>query len=100
MGTEKQGEFYVEFGEQDTIRVLRNRYDEYEMNWAEGEHLWGTVICPEGIRTKKSHEWDGKNLKEIYWFKNESRYPIYIQKGDLGIYQTWNEMPYPYLVRR
>lgn len=91
MGTEKQGEFYVEFGEQDTIRVLRNRYDEYEMNWAEGEHLWGTVICPEGIRTKKSHEWDGKNLKEIYWFKNESRYPIYIQKGDLGIYQTWND---------
>lgn len=91
MRTETYGEFCVAFGEKDTILSIKNQKDPHEMNWVEGEKTWGDVICPDGITVEKSHTWYGERLKEMYVFKNESSYPVYIQKGELGIYQTWND---------
>ena len=91
MHWEQQGQFCVEYEEDGTIRSLKNGTDSYAMNWVEGERLWGTVTAPLEITVERVHSWEDTELEERYRFTNQASYPVYIQKGDLGIYLTFND---------
>lgn len=74
------------------MMYLGNKDDLKEMNWIEGENLWGEVLCPESleVRITREYTYEG-NLRETYVFKNITEFPVFIKKTDIGIYTTFND---------
>ncbi len=80
---------YQEDGE-GGLCFLGAEADEFQMNWAEGHKSWGTIICPQGIcATVKRRLLPEGQLEERYCFENVSRFPIFFQKTEVGIYTTF-----------
>ena len=46
----KNNMFLIKENSDGTLIFLSNKNDPYQMNWIEGDHAWGTVIVPEGIK--------------------------------------------------
>lgn len=66
--------------------------DEAKMNWVEGNKIWGTVKCPEGIRiTTERKILPNGHLEERFCFQNINEFPIFFQMMDVGIYVTFND---------
>ncbi len=91
------------------IDAIYNENDPAHMNWAEGQCTWGTIqnakfVCAEeidcGIRAVYETERllitatrtvaDNK-LKETYVLKNKTDADVFIPRGGVGIYATFNE---------
>jgi hypothetical protein len=91
------------------ISLLKNKNDEFSMNWVEGSAVWGTVkdsvieffeVTKTGMKAEFSHKKfkitverslvDNK-LKESYTFTNKYSYPVFAGKGEVGIYTTFND---------
>lgn len=91
-GEMNRTDFLVETNADGTIRIIRNRRDPDAMNWAEGDRAWGTVLVPDGIQCicTRSIQENG-NLREVYRFTNVSRFPVFFEKTDVGIYTTFND---------
>ena len=71
---------------------LQCKGDQAGMNWVEGKHIWGTVKCPEGIKFISERKLlPNGHLQERYWFQNVTKFPIFFQKTDVGIYVTFND---------
>lgn len=47
----KNNMFLIKENSDGTLIFLSNKNDPYQMNWIEGDHAWGTVIVPEGIKS-------------------------------------------------
>lgn len=74
------------------ISYLGSTLDPYHMNWAKGGKNWGTVHCPEEIAyTVKREFLENGNLQETYCFTNQTDFPVFIRKTDIGIYTTFND---------
>ncbi len=91
------------------IKSLINKNDQYNMNWVEGTAVWGTIKDAElysFAQTEKRAVVKYKNKKldievvrqikddrfvEIYSFTNTTNAPVFIGKGELGIYTTFND---------
>ena len=78
--------FVIETNEKDGLRKLACRTDRYAMNWVKKESLWGIVNVPHGIScsVKRILEEDD-TFVECYRFINQTAFPIYLQKTDIGI---------------
>ena len=48
----KNNMFLIKENSDGTLIFLSNKNDPYQMNWIEGDHAWGTVIVPEGIKVQ------------------------------------------------
>ena len=88
---------------------LKNKNDEYGMNWVEGVSVWGTIKDAEFISSKKTEngqvdEFENKKLNiraerilledkliERYTFTNKCDCPVSVTKGEIGIYATFND---------
>lgn len=91
------------------ILSLRNINDGDSMNWVEGNSVWGTIKGAEfvsckikndktvavfankklDIRVERSVSED--KLTERYVFNNACDFPVFIRKGEIGIYTTFND---------
>ncbi|GAA0798240.1 DUF5695 domain-containing protein [Faecalicatena orotica] len=71
---------------------LSHNEDKDQMNWIEGKRLWGEVVCPAAIHVEIKREFtkDG-NLRESFQFTNNTSFPVFLEKTDLGIYTTFND---------
>lgn len=66
--------------------------DKYNMNWAEGDILWGSVTKPTGVNCTIERSFTDKGyFKESYVFTNETDEDIVINEGDLNIATTFND---------
>lgn len=91
------------------ISLLKNRNDEFSMNWVEGNAIWGTVkdskleefkLTETGMTAELSHKkfkirveriLKDNKLTERYTFINDFTYPVFANKGEIGIYATFND---------
>lgn len=91
------------------ILSLKNKNDEYSMNWVEGASVWGTIKGADFISSQQiDHgiidEFENKKLNiraerilledkliERYTFTNKCDCPVFVTKGELGIYATFND---------
>lgn len=95
--------------ENGTIDSISNNADKYMMNWVEGNSSWGMLKNAEFISCEKIQDGisaiyktynlkvfvtrrliDGR-LREEYRFKNDSKADVFIRRGDIGIYATFND---------
>ncbi|MFV0498934.1 MAG: hypothetical protein ACK5NF_02740, partial [Bacilli bacterium] len=89
---EKYGEFIIETNDDNTVKTIRNKQDKFKMNWVRTEGNWGKVIKPDKVEVTVSRSIKSNgNLVENYIFKNNTKFPVYFQKTDLGIYTTFND---------
>ena len=78
MSRERWQEFIVDENQDGTLQYLAKADDQNGMNWIEGEHFWGSVICPEGIEIKRKHNvLPNGNLQENIEFLNVTDFPIF-----------------------
>lgn len=88
----KNNMFLIKENSDGTLIFLSNKNDPYQMNWIEGDHAWGTVIVPEGIKVQVTRTvTEEGNLNEEYKFTNETAFPVFFQNTDIGIYATFND---------
>lgn len=88
----KNNMFLIKENSDGTLIFLSNKNDPYQMNWIEGDHAWGTVIVPEGIKVQVTRTvTEEGNLNEEYKFTNETAFPVFFQNIDIGIYATFND---------
>ena len=91
------------------VSSLVNKKDAFSMNWVEGNAVWGTVKnaelklfkkTPYGSTAEFSHKKfriiAERSLKdevftEKYTFTNISSHPVFTEKGEIGIYTTFND---------
>ena len=92
------------------ILAIRNVKDEFEMNWCQGDNVWGTlkdmdlVSCEDSKDGFVSVYSDEKlevtvrryfnsrgNFCESYTFKNIIEEDVFVKRGDIGIYATFND---------
>lgn len=82
-----QNYFNVEYTEEGCLKVLENAEDKFHMNWSRGKILWGSMKAPEGISVKRAHAFTERGtLKESFFFRNTSKFPIYFKEADIGIF--------------
>ncbi len=92
-----------------TIRSIVNEADKDHMNFVEGQNSWGMiqgatfVSCeeiPDGIRavyeTTKltvtvTRRCQNQRLTEEYRFRNKLSSDVFLRRGEVGIYTTWND---------
>lgn len=86
------GDFCCEVDQTGRLISLSHRDDPYHMNWVEGKQPWGTVACPKelDVCVERSFTKYG-TMKERYVFCNRTAFDLFLQKGDVGIYTTWND---------
>lgn len=103
-------ELKIEFNEENGgISSIVYKHDADEMNWVDGNSIWGTVKDFETLCVKKlsngiysvmsnqkltvkvTRTVSDKKLTECYIFKNISDCPVFVKKGELGIYTTFND---------
>ena len=77
----------------ETDGCLKDLYlENSNVNWVEGTlHLWGECVCPIGITAKVNRTFFNNVLSEEYVFTNVTENDIKIEKGDLGIWATFND---------
>lgn len=91
------------------IISLKNKNDEYGMNWVEGASVWGTIKGADFISSQTTDngvvdEFENKKLNihaerilsedrliEKYTFTNKCDCPVSVAKGEIGIYTTFND---------
>ncbi|HIX30213.1 MAG TPA: hypothetical protein H9858_11140, partial [Candidatus Blautia stercoravium] len=84
--------FYIRVDEQERVDFLGYKDDEIKMNWIKGKEKWGTIRVPDGIEgTVQRRFLENGNLEEIYSFKNQTEFPVFFKRTDVGIYTTWND---------
>lgn len=88
----KRKDWIIKKNQKGQLVSIVNAEDPYAMNWIEGEHPWGTILCTKEITTKVEQKFaqDG-SLLEIYTFTNQSKFPISFSQVDVGIYTTFND---------
>lgn len=77
--------------ERSAMRSLVHPQDKYQMNWIEGNKEWGTVICPPSLKCEKTSRKEGENIRESYRFTNISNKAVFVQRGEISIYATFND---------
>lgn len=84
--------FVIEENQEGYMTSLSHNEDKDQMNWIEGKRLWGEVVCPAAIHVEIKREFtkDG-NLRESFQFTNNTSFPVFFEKTDLGIYTTFND---------
>lgn len=84
--------FVIEENQEGYMTSLSHNEDKDQMNWIEGKRLWGEVVCPAAIHVEIKREFtkDG-NLRESFQFTNNTSFPVFLEKTDLGIYTTFND---------
>lgn len=65
--------------------------DKYQMNWIEGNKEWGTVICPDTLTCKLISCKEDGNVRECYQFTNHSPKTVFVQRGEISVYATFND---------
>lgn len=76
----KNNMFLIKENSDGTLIFLSNKNDPYQMNWIEGDHAWGTVIVPEGIKVQVTRTvTEEGNLNEEYKFTNETAFPVFFK---------------------
>ncbi len=66
--------------------------DNSNVNWVEGTfHLWGECVMPDGFKVTVNRKFENDILKEEYVFTNETDVDITFNKGDLGVWTTFND---------
>jgi len=91
------------------VKSLVNKNDQHNMNWVEGSAVWGTIkgaeliTCSQtevGVVAKyKNNKFDievarkieDNKFVETYSFINTTNAPVFIKRGELGIYTTFND---------
>ena len=91
------------------ILSLRNINDADSMNWVEGNSVWGTIKGAEFVSSEIQNDkmvaiFSNKKLNihvdrhltadkltERYIFTNACDFPVFIHKGEIGIYTTFND---------
>lgn len=91
------------------ISSLVNTADPNQMNWVEGKSTWGTVKNAEIVSVStQNHAMTAvmehhkaeitvvrkvteHKIVEQYCFKNTNTVPVFFQKGEIGIYITFND---------
>lgn len=77
--------------ERTTMKSLIHPQDKYQMNWIEGSREWGTVICPSSLKYEVTTRQEGENIRETYLFTNVSNKTVFIQRGEISIFATFND---------
>lgn len=91
------------------VRRISGKNDKYGMNWVEGKAVFGTVKDAKTVSVQKTKDgiiavYETKNLRvtversergseyfEKYRIKNTQRADVFINRGDFGIYATFND---------
>ncbi len=73
------------------MKTYINSKDPYAMNWIEGEHEWGTVICPEGISYSFFPEDQADVRTEKWIFTNTTESHIFTSLKDIAIDTPFND---------
>lgn len=85
-------EFVFKENNDKTLEYLGNIHDQYIMNWIKGTRPWGTTIAPETIDVNITRGiLPNGNLQESYVLKNNSEFPVFFRKTDVGIYTPFND---------
>lgn len=77
--------------ERTAMKSLIHPQDKYQMNWVEGNREWGTVICPSALQHEVITRQEGENIREHYCFTNISNKTVFVQRGEISIYATFND---------
>ena len=84
--------FVIRENKEGYLTFLSHKGDENQMNWIEGKRLWGEVVCPAAIQVQTEREFtENGNLRETFRFTNNTSFPMFFEKTDLGIYTTFND---------
>ena len=84
--------FILQEDQESRLIFLGAAEDEFGMNWIEGSKPWGTIICPDGIKTAVKREiLPNGHLQERFCFENVSEFPVFFKKTDVGIYATFHD---------
>lgn len=84
--------FILQEDQESRLIFLGSAEDEFGMNWIEGSKPWGTIICPDGIKTAVKREiLPNGHLQERFCFENVSEFPVFFKKTDVGIYATFHD---------
>lgn len=87
-----QNMFQIQENQDGTLRALRHCADRHQMNWVEGEHAWGTTRQPDAIHVDITRSFlENGNLLERYSFRNDSLFPVFFKKNEVGVYTTFND---------
>ena len=106
----ENGKFTVEFNSANGgLKALVLKNDADRMNWIEGLGTWGV---PSGMEYLGAEQKDGKSvsryrrdvleltversmggdfLRERFSFRNTAPYDLYFQRGELGVFATFND---------
>lgn len=106
----ENGKFTVEFNSDNGgLKSLVLKNDSDRMNWIEGPGTWGV---PAGMEFLGAEQKDGKSvsryrrdvleltversmggdfLREHFIFRNTAPYDLYFQRGELGVFATFND---------
>lgn len=102
--------FEIEYNtENGGVNSLINTEDKYRMNWIEGRAVWGTikdaalksvsvgngamkaVFVHKKLEITAIRSIEDDKYKERYIFKNIKDVPVFIKRGEIGIYTTFND---------
>ena len=102
--------FGIEFDlENGGVKSISNTQDKDKMNWVEGASTFGTVKNARTVSVKKTENGVvavyktesflitvtrallGEKYKETYVFENHLNSDVFIGRGDIGIYATFND---------
>lgn len=79
--------FRIEYNAENQIVSICNPDDPYQMNWTEGNQIWGTVACEQELSAEVTRTYTEYNtLIETYTFQNETDFDIFMMGTELGIY--------------
>lgn len=88
----KENSFEIKKDQEGHLIFLAHKDDINKMNWVEGKKKWGTIICPDGVAAKCIRRLTAEgHLEECYSFTNNTKFPAFFQKTDVGIYATFND---------
>lgn len=84
--------FQIKENRDGTLYSLMNIDDPFQMNWVQGDHNWGSVKCPSSLQVSVIRSFlPNGNLLERYCFQNNTAFPIFFKKNEVGIFTTFNE---------
>lgn len=87
-----ESKFMIKENQDGTLAALEHSRDSDKMNWVAGETPWGTVKRPAGLTvTVQRRILPSGNLEECYTFANETAFPLFMGKTDIGIYTPFND---------
>ena len=83
-------DFLLEFNNSNQLKSIRNKNDQYQMNWLHEDEIWGTVLAPQSqdVLVRREFTKEG-HLKEVYEFINRTDFDVFVQKNEIGIFTTF-----------